>query len=180
MVNPRKNQEFAVSAAVKMLELLFDVASKLKDDIIAQNATDYIDHLDNSIGRVDISKTIYDLKRREYIRCEGDSIILTDKAKMKIVDKITRKIPICKKFHFVSFDIPEGMRRNRNQFRRALKRIGFVQIQKSLWTIKKDVGEIVEAAAREYKVENYVAYFISEKSNIDKFLIKKSDKTTSR
>jgi CRISPR-associated endonuclease Cas2 len=179
MVNPRKHQKFAVSAAVKMLELLFTTANRLKDDIIAQDATDYIDHLDSSIGRVDISKTIYDLKRRKYIRCEGDSIILTDKAKMKIVDKITQEIPICKKFHFVSFDIPEGMRRNRNQFRRTLKRIGFIQVQKSLWTIKKDVGEIVEAAAREYKVENYVAYFISEKSNIDRFIAKKFDKTAS-
>lgn len=176
MVNPRKHQKFAVSATVKVLELLFDAASKLKDDIIAQNATDYIDHMDNSIGRVDISKTIYDLKRRKYIRCEGDSIILTDKAKMKIVDKITKEIPASRKNHLVSFDIPEEMRRNRNQFRRTLKRIGFIQIQKSLWTIKKDVGELVESAAREHKVHNYVAYFISEKSNIDRFIAKKFDK----
>jgi len=170
MVNPRKNQKVAISIAEKVLGILLDKASEFGDKISNEKLIDCIDEEDCHIGREKIPKILYDFKRMDYIRREGDSVVLTDKAKMRVVDKITKKIPA------VSFDIPEGMRRNRNQFRRTLKRIGFIQIQKSLWAIRKDVGVLVDAAAREYKISDYVAYFISEKSNIDKFIGKKIEK----
>jgi CRISPR-associated endonuclease Cas2 len=176
MVNPRKNQEVAISIAGKVLEILFDKASEFGEKIATEKMIDCIDEEDYRIGREKIPKILYDFKRMNYIRREGDSVILTHKAKMRVVDKITKKIPASKKNHLVSFDIPEGMRRNRNQFRRTLKRIGFIQIQKSLWAIRKDVGALVDATAGEYKVNEYVAYFISEKSNIDKYIDKKIGK----
>jgi len=58
--------------------------------------------------------------------------------------------------------------------------MGFVQIQKSLWVSDKNLGELVEMVVKEYKVENYVAYFIIDNSNIEKHignLLLKRDKS---
>ena len=51
--------------------------------------------------------------------------------------------------------------------------MGFVQIQKSLWVIDKNVTDLVEMAAYEYKVEKFVAYIVSEKSDIEGIIAKK-------
>lgn len=103
----------------------------------------------------------------------NSSIELTNKAKLKVVDKISKRIESDGKFRFVSWDIPEKIRKNRNQFRTAIKRMGFVQIQKSLWVIDKNVTDLVEMAAYEYKVEKFIAYIVSEKSDIDGIIEKK-------
>ncbi|MFA7253111.1 MAG: CRISPR-associated endonuclease Cas2 [Patescibacteria group bacterium] len=130
-------------------------------------------YADAGIDNVKISKMVYDLKRSNYLDFDNsDSVVFTNKAKMKIIDKLTADLNITKKYHLISFDIPEAKRANRNRFRRVIKRMGFKQIQKSLWVNTRDVGELVEAAAIEYNVNQYVAYFISEKSNIDQFISK--------
>lgn len=120
-----------------------------------------------------ICNYLQDLRHRGLIEIkktessENDIIILTGKAKLRLIDKISARIKSDRKYRFLSFDIPEVMRVNRNQFRRAIKSIGFRQVHKSLWVIDKNVSDLVEMAAYECKVERYVAYIVSEKSDID-------------
>ncbi len=122
-----------------------------------------------------ISKIISNLSHRGYIEVQkadhSESIIFTNKAKLAVVEKLTNKNPQDNKFRFVSFDIPESKRLNRDQFRRAIKRMGFVQIQKSLWATNINVGDFVEMAANEYKVNEYIVYMVSEVTNIDQYLL---------
>ncbi|MFA6423587.1 MAG: hypothetical protein WCW17_04020 [Patescibacteria group bacterium] len=121
-----------------------------------------------------ISRIIADLKKRKYIEVQeknnGESIIFTDKAKLAAIDKLIEKNNPDNKFRFVSFDIPEIKRINRDRFRRAIKNMGFVQIQKSLWATDKNVGNFVDMAANEYEVNKYVVYMVTELTNIDLFL----------
>jgi hypothetical protein len=117
------------------------------------------------------------LRRRKYIEVIKDSsgnesFTFTNKAKLKVLDRIADAMEIDGKFRFISFDIPERKLNDRNRFRRAIKKIGFIQIQKSLWVCNRNVGELVEMAAHEFRVEKYVVYIISEKTDIDG-LIKK-------
>ncbi|HLC43684.1 MAG TPA: hypothetical protein VJK08_00960 [Patescibacteria group bacterium] len=129
----------------------------------------------NRLTHHQVSKTIHRLKRSGYIEIDdtsGRSIRLTDKAKMKIVEQIAQKTLADHRHRFVSFDIPEPLHKNRDQFRRMIKRMGFRQIQQSLWVIDKNVGNMVEIAARENDVEEYIAYIISEKSNIESHIEK--------
>lgn len=172
VVNPKKYQEFAACSVVAALELLFNTTVTLGETISKSKLYKYLADEFVSPGHQDgkISRTIYELKRSGYVLFEGDSIKLTNKAKMKMVDKIAAKFSDSKKYHLVSFDIPEVNRVGRNQFRRAIKRMGFVQIQKSLWVCTKNIGDLVEAAAEEYNVSDYVAYFVSENSNIDEHI----------
>ena len=101
------------------------------------------------------------------------SIELTNKAKLKVIELIAKKTKRDKVYRFVSFDIPEEKRKSRDQFRRVIKRMGFVQIQKSLWVTNKNLSTLVEAAAYEYGVEKYIAYIVSMKSDIDGIIEKK-------
>ena len=123
-----------------------------------------------------IAKLISNMKGSGYIQVEKrngqESIKFTNKARLAIVDRIAERSAVDDRHHFVSFDIPEKMRPNRDKFRRTIKRLGFRQIQKSLWVCKKEVGDLVELAAREYGVDEYVVYIISDNTNIDKTIIK--------
>lgn len=123
-----------------------------------------------------IAKIIANLKRSNYISIEksshGESIVFTNKAKLVIVDRLANKISSGQEFCLVSFDIPEKLKNNRDRFRRTIKRMGFCQIQKSLWVINKRIGDLVELAAIEYKVNDYVVYFISSESNINDYIKK--------
>lgn len=124
----------------------------------------------------DISRGIYKLKKTNYITVDNStnrqSIELTNKAKIKTVEIIAKKLKVSDKYRFLSFDIPAKFNYNRNKFRKIIKKIGFVRVQQSLWVINKDVTDLVEAAIYECGVEKYVAYIISEQSDIDG-LIKK-------
>ncbi|MFA4996093.1 MAG: hypothetical protein WC536_03045 [Patescibacteria group bacterium] len=126
---------------------------------------------DHQLSPRQVSNMIYQLKNSNYIEIcdeEGEkSIKLTNKAKIKLVEKIIEEEPKDNKYRFVSFDIPERLHHRRDKFRRTIKRMGFRQIQQSLWVTDKNIGEMVDIAAQEFEVEEYVAYIVSEKSNID-------------
>lgn len=122
-----------------------------------------------------IAKILHSLKRSGYVRIEkqdkdNQKIIFTNKAHLAIIDRQVARNPQDGIFRFVSFDIPEEKRRNRDQFRRSIKRMGFIQIQKSLWVTNKNVGNYVEIAANEYQVSEYIVYLVTVGTNIDWFL----------
>jgi len=174
VVNPKKYQDLAACSVVSVIELLFKTTVVVGETI---SKTGLYKRLANEFKTSEInenrlSSTIYQLKRSGYISCDGDSVKLTNKAKMKIVDQIAAKCSNSKKYHLVSFDIPEAKRLLRDQFRSAIKRMGFIQIQKSLWVSTRELGDLVDVAAEEYDVSDYVAYFVSESSNIDKHIAK--------
>jgi CRISPR-associated endonuclease Cas2 len=128
---------------------------------------------ENSDAASKICNYLQSMRQRGYIEIikaeiyENDSIVLTNKAKLKVIDKISDKAQSDGKKRFLSFDIPESMRKSRNKFRKAIKSIGFKKLQKSLWVIDQNVSDLVELAAYECRVEKYVIYIISEKSDAD-------------
>ena len=77
------------------------------------------------------------------------------------------------RWRIISFDIPENIRNKRNSFRRIIKRIGFKQIQKSLWICPYNKADQIEFVVDELKINQYVAYFIVEKTDINDYLIHK-------
>jgi CRISPR-associated endonuclease Cas2 len=121
-----------------------------------------------------ISKKLCEMERVGYIRHDhqSDSIEFTDKAKIRIIDTLSLNHEVDGMYRFLSFDIPEHKRSLRDGFRRAIKRLGFKQVQKSLWVCNKNVGDLVEVIIDEYKIDDYVTYIISEKSDIDDYIKK--------
>jgi DNA-binding transcriptional regulator PaaX len=169
MVTSRQSEEILKWCIKSVVCLIYDMTSRglailAKDELKIFLAKEY----NGDVTSQQISKMIYDLRRREYVESfAGDSVILTNKAKIKIIDRVVGGSQIDGKLRLVSFDIPENMRLCRDNFRRAIKRMGFKQVQKSLWAANRNVGALVEVVAEEYGVSDYVAYFVSDISNID-------------
>lgn len=122
-------------------------------------------------NRSQFAKDIYGLRRSGYIvlahQNGQDSIHLTIKAHLKIIEKKLKLFEKDSSFRFVSFDIPEKLSSQRDKFRRAIKRMGFRQVQRSLWVSDRNLGELVDMAAEEFHVGEYVVYLVVEKTNID-------------
>lgn len=116
-----------------------------------------------------ITRQMYEMERVGYIKHnhQSDSIEFTNKARIRIIDTLSQKHEVDGMYRFLSFDIPEQKRALRDGFRRSIKRLGFKQVQKSLWVCNKNVSDLVEAIIIEYKVNEFVTYIISEKSDID-------------
>ena len=123
------------------------------------------------------SKWINNLKKVGYLEISCDknqSVSFTGKAKLKLIDKYLAKNKNKKRYNrFLSFDIPEKHRSRRNLFRSIIKKMGFIQIQKSLWVCDVEVGELVQIAAVECRVAEYIVYMVSIKSDIDGIIDKK-------
>ncbi len=168
--NPRQSQRAMNWCVDHAIGLIFIGINKLNKKLKRRHLFEYLaaETVHMHIPHQDISKMVYELNRRQYIEnVDGDSVVLTNKAKIKIIDQVIEANIIDGKFRLVSFDVPEIKRKNRNNFRRAIKRMGFVQVQKSLWVSDRNSSDLVELAAKEYGVADFVAYFIAERSNID-------------
>lgn len=124
-----------------------------------------------------ICKLFHSFKKTGYIIVKktkngNESIRFTNKAKLTIIDKLAEKEQTGTMYCFISFDIPEELRVNRDKFRRSIKRMGFRQLQKSLWVSNRSIGQLVEMAANEYKVNEYVIYMITNLTNVNQLLPK--------
>ena len=173
MVTPKQSQKIISWCIGSVLKLLYEAIESGKNEFKYSNISNFLknEYKDEGISGGQISRMTYELKRRDYLDLgDGDSVKLTNKAKIKLIDSYSRKGISDGKQRLISFDIPEVKKKQRNNFRRAIKKMGFVQIQKSLWACDRNLGEIVEIAIKEFKVENYVAYFVVDKSNIKKHI----------
>jgi len=112
-----------------------------------------------------ICKLFNNFKKVGYINVQTNgnqrSIKFTNKAKLAVVDRLVERFELDGQYRFISFDIPETMKVNRNRFRRTIKRMGFIQVQKSLWVCDKNVTDFIEIAAAEYSVSEYIVYIVS-------------------
>ncbi len=111
------------------------------------------------------------LERSGYIKIDrkSNSVELTTKGRIKLLENSDDK-RIDGKWRLLSWDIPENLKEKRNQFRRSIKRIGYKQVQKSLWTCPFIVADQIELIINELQITKYVAYIITNKTNINDHL----------
>jgi len=165
---------------VEILTDFLDIVEDLADLSFSRNAAYQMFNQNKNYDwpKTKIGRWLEGLKYSGYLEIKPEkngekTIIFTNKGKLKVIDKIAQKNICDGKKRFVSFDIPEDERTKRDQFRRSIKNIGFMQIQKSLWVINKNVADLIELACKEFGVEKYVVYIVSEKSDIDEYIEQK-------
>jgi len=83
-------------------------------------------------------KEIYNLKKSPYFNFKNNKFYLNSKGRIEIVKNIIKEKKKGKfkwdgKWRIIIFDIPELNRRERAFLRNELKRIGFLELQKSIW-----------------------------------------------
>ena len=75
-------------------------------------------------------------------------------------------------WRIVAFDIPESKRSGRDALRENMKRLGAVQIQKSLWVWPYDCQEEIDFIAGLFGVRSYVHHILAESITAEKSLRK--------
>ncbi|MFA5158379.1 MAG: hypothetical protein WC451_04330 [Patescibacteria group bacterium] len=70
----------------------------------------------------------------------------------------------------LSWDIPEQLKTKRQQFCRAIKRIGYKQVQKSLWACPYAKADQVNLVIDEFGLTKYVAYLQVDRTDIENHL----------
>ena len=118
-----------------------------------------------------VPNNIRSLERRGYIEINrvSNSIQLTNKGKIKLIEE-SADYSVDGKWRMLSFDIPEKLRSKRRQFRRAIKRIGYKQVQKSLWASPFVKADEIDLIIEELGIGKYVAYLLVEKTDIENHL----------
>lgn len=113
------------------------------------------------------------MERRGYVKIDrkSDSIELTNKGKIKLIENSDEKI-IDGKWRMLSWDIPEKFSTKRRQLCRSIKRIGYKQVQKSLWACPFIKADEVSLIIEEFKLQKYVAYLRVDKTDIENYLKK--------
>jgi len=111
------------------------------------------------------------LKRSGYIEIKTtdsfSSVRLTTKGKIKHLENSSDK-ETDGRLRIISFDIPEDINKTRRQFCRSIKRVGFRRLQKSLWVCPYIKADEIDLIIDELNIKKFVAYFIVEKSNVEK------------
>jgi DNA-binding transcriptional regulator PaaX len=106
------------------------------------------------------------------------TLTLTDKGKMKAITykfeeiKLTKKKSWNGKWHIVMFDIPEKQRIARDIFRDKIKKIGFYELQHSVFAFPYECEDEIEYIIETYKISQWVRFGILEKIDNDDYLRK--------
>jgi len=127
-----------------------------------------------------IASGIRDLNRTKLIKRMKDkngicTIELTNKGKLKALNYYFRNIKIKKekwdgKWRILIFDVPERLRKGRNALRWEIKKLGFYELQKSVFVIPYECKEDIDFVVNFFELEKYVNYGVLESIDKDKQL----------
>jgi len=110
---------------------------------------------------------------------ESIEIILTEKGRLKAlegkIDELEIKIPKTwdKLWRVVIFDIPEEKKKARDVLRERLKKLGFLELQKSVFIFPYECKDEIEFVVEIFEVRKYVRYLVvKEITNEEELLLK--------
>jgi DNA-binding transcriptional regulator PaaX len=166
-IKKRELKDATTSITLAILDIICSIPEAMIGSFISQR---------DLIKKIKISEKynsypasyVNNLIKRGYIKRVVDSsgsksVYLTHKGLIKHIEgngELTKD----GKWRFLSFDIPEKLRIKRDQFRRSIKRIGFKQVQKSLWGCPYINADQVDIIIEELNLRKYVGYIVAEKN----------------
>jgi len=107
-------------------------------------------------------KILKKLRNKNVIILGGERIRLTQKGQKLLNEMQVDQIEIAKQenwdeiWHLVSYDIPDTHKKDRDWFRITLERLGFYQIQESLWVHPYDCKEEIAVIAKTMGITDFV------------------------
>ncbi|PIU24470.1 hypothetical protein COT12_00860 [Candidatus Berkelbacteria bacterium CG08_land_8_20_14_0_20_39_8] len=161
-------KQVSKDVGIFILEMLINIPLHLAQSFLDPKG--FHEHIELEGFFIDrFPQRLNELERSGCIRITNNSIEITRKGKIRHLEKLKDK-QRDGKWRILSWDIPEAMRQKRNQFRRSIKRIGYRQVQKSLWASPFIKADEVDLIIDEYSVRKYVAYFVVDKTDIEDHL----------
>lgn len=182
----KEDQKIAVLTAKEILLNLVDVGLFLHEGFDARKLyrQEYRSYWKwRNLDRARFSRNLYKLKKLKLINIyrEGKDkyIELTprglDKIRKYHIDDLMVKSPKMwdQKWRIVIFDIPNDKKTVRDIFRNKLKRIGFIQLQESVFIFPFECKTEIKFIAETYYIEPYVKYVVADFFQDDNLLIEK-------
>jgi DNA-binding transcriptional regulator PaaX len=124
------------------------------------------------IDREELRKEINNLYRSKAIKREENkdgsiTIILTEKGKTKALNYHFENMIIKGedwdgKWRIVIFDIPEKMKNGRNALREKIKKLGFYELQKSVWIFPYKCENEINFIIEFFNLRKYVRFAVLE------------------
>jgi len=124
------------------------------------------------IDEKELKKEINNLYRSKLVRKQRNSdgsytFFLTDKGKMKGLTYHFEKMKIEKrkwdgKWRMVVFDIPERLRWGRDALREKLKKLGFFELQKSVFIFPYECKDEINFVIEFFKLRKFVRFCVLE------------------
>jgi len=121
-----------------------------------------ISHELKNLNRTNLIKKIIKTKEGNY------NIELTEKGKIKALEYyFLRELEIKDKkwdgkWRMLIFDIPERLRNGRDSLRRKIKKLGFCELQKSVFVIPYECKKEIDLVVNFFELGRYVHYGILE------------------
>jgi len=165
----RTDQEKIKSITINILKGLSEFADEIIGPLTFSGLKRNLYYMEGDPRR--LTNNIKSLERRGYLKInyKSDSVVLTNKGRIKLIESSTDN-RIDGKWRMLSFDIPEQMSKKRDQLRRSIKRIGYRQVQKSLWACPFSRADQIDLIIKELELKQYTAYFLVERTDIEKHL----------
>ena len=108
-----------------------------------------------------------------YVKRRGDNLSITSRGRVLLRKAVmdTRALLQNKqwdgKWRIITFDIPENMRRSRDEIRLLLKRAGFIKLQHSTWIFPHECEELSLLIKNNSRLSNHILYGVLEKIQDD-------------
>lgn len=132
--------------------------------------------------KVRFSKELYRLKQKgfivKYLKDKEPYIKLTPKGKVLLRKYMTEQTAIPypekwdKKWRMVIFDIPNDKRKMRDAIRHKLLRLGFTELQESVYVFPFDCWSEIEFLRKIYYLKPYIQYIVADRIETEQDLIK--------
>jgi len=95
------------------------------------------------------------------------TIVLTEKGRMKALTYYFEEMKIKKgkwdnKWRLIIFDIPEKNRLGRNVIRGKIKKLGFYELQKSVWVYPYECKDEIDYIIEYYNLRKYVRFLVAD------------------
>jgi len=137
------------------------------------------------IKKEDLRKGINNLYKTNSIKKKKNTdgsytIVLTEKGKMRAItyDFLNMKIEHKKwdgKWRIVVFDVPEKIRQGRNALRWKIKKLGFCELQKSVFVFPYECKDEIDFIVEFFGLKGYTYYGTLESIDNDAYLRKSFD-----
>ncbi len=147
---------------------------------ITQSVLRELENVELEIDDQALNKNINQLCQTKLLEKKKNSdgtitIFLTEKGKKKAITYNLDKIEIEKKnwdgkWRIVVFDIPERKRKGRDALRDKIKKIGFLELQKSVWVCPYDCKDQIDYIVEFFDLRQYVRLIIAEHIDNESYL----------
>lgn len=150
------------------LEKTVDGYIRLEDFLY--NTHIYARGYERPLKKSSFSKALKRLREKGFIEVLNESEIiikLTDDGRTHALWEKVRHLEGVwdKKWRIVAFDIPETHSLTRNLFRRRLKELGFILLQKSIWVSKASCTDLIRQYVKDLGISKWVS--VLEAENVD-------------